>query len=530
MKHILFLLFFPLYCFGQSGISIPQEAENSGTGSVIKIPQHIISDVAGGSVVRLGGYKWDAHAISFLATAGITDATQKKAVNELVKDLKAINLIQAHFVSFDTNSVSVIKAIYPFIGSDSVAHKYNLLSTSYKLTFHGTLTHDANGVDPNGTTGYADTHIIPNTALSTNSSSLGYFPLESSDVKNKTALGSYDATNFMALNINNATQYMVSNMYNGTVGQGFLQSTAVISQYYNTTNLISPCKLYISTRTGSSHKIFYNANLVGSATATGAALPTKNLFMFGYNNNGAGATTFMDRKAGFAFVGKGLTDAAITAFNTAVNKYMTALNRNPKVAAIICVGNSITLGTTGGATPWQTPLLAKYSFPSLPVIVNYGVGGRTLATMITSAAAQEDAVYNSKLDYNILLIEGGVNDFGSELGTTKEQIYDRLKTYCQGRKAVGYKVYAFTLLPQSSASYAARTDYENERQWFNTQVRTDLMSSGFIDGVIDVGADPTIGCDGCQNTSYYNADKIHPSTTGNAIIANIVYNAITDLK
>lgn len=103
--------------------------------------------------VLLGGIDPDAQA--FITAAGITNPTQQKAIIDLVGGLKANNLF------------SKLLALYPFVGGNSTAHSLNLINTAnFQLIFNGGWTHNANGAQPNGSNGWAQTGLIPNTNFS----------------------------------------------------------------------------------------------------------------------------------------------------------------------------------------------------------------------------------------------------------------------------------------------------------------------------------------------------------------------------
>jgi hypothetical protein len=110
----------------------------------------------------------DADAQAFLTAAAITDPTITSAIDTLVVQLKADGIW------------TKMKALYPFVGGTASTHKYNLKNpldtdAAFRLTFSGGWTHSANGVQPNGTNGYADTFLIPSTQLSLNSTHIaGY--------------------------------------------------------------------------------------------------------------------------------------------------------------------------------------------------------------------------------------------------------------------------------------------------------------------------------------------------------------------
>jgi len=103
---------------------------------------------------RRGGSSLDPDAAAFIAAAEITDPTQINAINTLVKDLKVANLW------------AKMVALYPFVGGSATSHKFNLLNpldtdAAFRLVFNGGFTHSANGCQPNGTNGWANTFLTP---------------------------------------------------------------------------------------------------------------------------------------------------------------------------------------------------------------------------------------------------------------------------------------------------------------------------------------------------------------------------------
>ena len=98
----------------------------------------------------IGGF--DADAASFFTRAGIIDGTQKQAVNTMVVSLKAASLW------------SKMTVLYPFVGGTATAHAQNLKANQYNITWVGGagVTHNANGVQGNGTTGYGNTNMLRN--------------------------------------------------------------------------------------------------------------------------------------------------------------------------------------------------------------------------------------------------------------------------------------------------------------------------------------------------------------------------------
>ena len=86
---------------------------------------------------------YDADAAAFFTAAGITDVTQKAAVNTLILGLKSAALWTSFY------------ALYPFVGGTSGAHAVNAKTPgTYNITWVNSPTHNANGVTFNGTTNY----------------------------------------------------------------------------------------------------------------------------------------------------------------------------------------------------------------------------------------------------------------------------------------------------------------------------------------------------------------------------------------
>jgi len=106
----------------------------------------------------------DPDAEAFLTAAGITDATITDAINDLVISLK------------DDGLWSKMIAIYPFVVGTASTHKFNLKDprdsdAAFRLTFVGSPTHSANGIQGNGSSQYARTHLIPFVSLAQNNAS-----------------------------------------------------------------------------------------------------------------------------------------------------------------------------------------------------------------------------------------------------------------------------------------------------------------------------------------------------------------------
>lgn len=204
-----------------------------------------------GATTKRSGASFDSDALSFFTSSGITDLTQKNAVNQLVLDLKSNSLW------------TKLKALHPVVGGTASSHSKNLINPSlYNLTFSSGWTHSANGMIPNGTNAYADTNFNPSTQITSASSwSVGFY--SNSSVTEGIDLGVDSGSGYLYLsakfNIFGANkgrwQTSVSQDYTDTTGTGFYQGvkSASTSEIYKNGSVI----LNTASSTGS----FYNGNI-----------------------------------------------------------------------------------------------------------------------------------------------------------------------------------------------------------------------------------------------------------------------------
>jgi len=102
-------------------------------------------------LLSVGGYgiiKASNIARPFFEEAGIVDATQKLAIEQLIYNL-------CNFGLWDK-----MAAIYPFVGGSALSHSFNLKDcVNHNLDFFGGWVHSATGAKPNGVNAYAETNI-----------------------------------------------------------------------------------------------------------------------------------------------------------------------------------------------------------------------------------------------------------------------------------------------------------------------------------------------------------------------------------
>jgi hypothetical protein len=255
-----------------------------------------------------GGGGTDADAQAFITASGIS-GTEATAINTLVVTLKSANIW------------TKMKAVYPMVGGTATSCKWNLKNpvdsnAAYRLVFSGGGTFSANGYLPNGTNAYADTFLVPSSALTNNSTHVSFYSRTNSsglyfDIGSGQPTGQYFD---LALNI---TGNIYADQYNNSTGR--ITTANANSQGF-----------YISSRTTSNvFKLFKNAAQLGTTNvnaSNGFASITSSFYLSALHEGG-GNLYFSNRQCAFASIGDGLTDAEALSLYNAVQLFNTTLGR-----------------------------------------------------------------------------------------------------------------------------------------------------------------------------------------------------------
>lgn len=247
--------------------------------------------------VPASGYDSDAQA--FFTATGITDTTQKSAVNQLVLDLKSYSIW------------TKLLACYPFVGGTSTTHKYNLkdpqdTDAAFRLVFSGGWTHSSTGALPNGTNAYADTKLASSAHLSQDSASYGMYSRTEANGEYYD-MGSAGLGSRMLLRFNGSFYHLNND-------------TA-----FDTGTNSSSLGLFVSSRTGSTTKKGYrNATEIQNSTRSSTGLDTNNFYLGSYTSSSG----FTIREFAFAFIGSGLDATEVSNLSSAVTTFQTTLSRN----------------------------------------------------------------------------------------------------------------------------------------------------------------------------------------------------------
>lgn len=187
---------------------------------------------------------------------------------------------------------------------------------------------------------------------------------------------------------------------------------------------------------------------------------------------------------------------------------------------VVWDGGSIVLGR--GAEPaFRFPAQTLAMVPRTCESFISASASARIAAMITEGPVEVDARYRSDADLNVCVVLAGGGDFRA--GLTAASVYESLRTYCEQRRAAGFRVIVLTVLP----SHRTET-FEATRLAFNAMVRDGWPD--FADALADIGADPRIGDSGDEyNAQYYLTDQLHLTNAGNAVMAAVTAPVLEEL-
>lgn len=252
-----------------------------------------------------GGYT--ARTTAFLAATGITDTTIANALNTMDLALIANGL--------DTK----MQALYPFVGGTATTHKFNFMNpvdsdAAFRLTFAGGIIHSATGATGNGSTGYANTHLIPTTDLTANSTHASY----------------YSRTNTVSGNCLGASTNASLNRI--VILLSFGDGNYYSDHYQFTTSRIAYANAdkrgyYIDNRANSASHTAYRSGVL-KATNVGASgsMPSVAIALMAINENGV-IGGYSNQECAFASIGNGLTETNASDLYTLVQAFQTSLSR-----------------------------------------------------------------------------------------------------------------------------------------------------------------------------------------------------------
>ncbi len=235
----------------------------------------------------------DPDATAYIAATGITDATQKSAINSLFLNLKSYSLY------------AKIYAGWPLCWNDATKNTYDLKLIK-NLTFFGGLTHANGYVQGNGSTGYGNTGIIPSIEGWGQNNLGASFKSYSSSV---TGDG-------LVFGVVFANSYAARLAADGDL-LAFVNDNSISS--FNTN---SPAAQYSFSRLDSAGVSGYQAgSFVSKSSIASTGLPnTVAITLWSYN-----ATDSSDLKLNTIFFHQGFNATETANFNTCISTFLTAI-------------------------------------------------------------------------------------------------------------------------------------------------------------------------------------------------------------
>lgn len=191
---------------------------------------------------------------------------------------------------------------------------------------------------------------------------------------------------------------------------------------------------------------------------------------------------------------------------------------------LVCVGDSITSGANG-ATPWPGMVGTTLGVTTH----NEGFSGEGwLFTNVISGHFLSDTTRTNAVDAVVasnpnafLTLQAGGNDFAN--GFTLDQTYAGFEAYYNARLAAGWN--------KNHIIVCTLTSFNNALFDLGVQLYNQMLVEGarkYKYAIARVDLDPNMGgAAATLNPTYFSAvDQLHPTTTGNTIIADIVVNAV----
>jgi hypothetical protein len=209
-----------------------------------------------------------------------------------------------------------MKAIYPMVGGTATAHKYNLKNSqdtdaAFRLLFSGGGTHSANGYQPGGVNGYADTFLTPSTILTLNSTHISYYSRNNVNLT-QVEIGNQSSLAYLIIEIrtSNNSYYIVNTNTYGAVSDA------------------NSAAFYIANRTASNiTNGFRNNTKTYNVAVTSTSLPTNTIYIGAMQTAANLPQYYTTKECAFASIGDGLSDAEALAFYNAVQAFNTTLGR-----------------------------------------------------------------------------------------------------------------------------------------------------------------------------------------------------------
>lgn len=257
----------------------------------------------------------DPVSAAYLAAVEAQGGTVTPAIRTAIRGL--VNNITNTYPTL----LAKLFAIYPYTGGVAGSHSLNLLDprdndAAYRISWTGGVTHDANGITGNGSTGFGDTHFNASTTGFTNVSG-GLSCYNRNNTGSGYDMGSSDSA------VSKCTD-LVSRYSGGTTMFGFHSSAGGAASASNTDSR----GLHLMQRSGGNIQIYRNGtSLANSAVSAASGLANRSIYILCENRGGV-AIEFTNHNHALGAIHGTLTVQENADWYTTVQAFQTALSRN----------------------------------------------------------------------------------------------------------------------------------------------------------------------------------------------------------
>jgi hypothetical protein len=265
----------------------------------------------------LGSSEAIAYLNRVVTSGGTVDATASGATITMFNSL------------FSNNLWDKITAFYPVLGGVAASHSINAKSSggTYDLVFNGGWTHTVNGMQGNGTNGYADTSLNPNGVFGTDTTHLSiYVNLQGTVSDRIYDIGSNDNDSLLSKMFNITAKRTVDAGNNTLFDAGDFDGG---NGRVSTTSEASASGMTVgSVRSSTDRTLYRNGSNIATQTVNAPILYSTRTLYIGAQHTDVGASYFSDNQYAFATIGSGLTNTEIVNLSNIINTYQTSLGRN----------------------------------------------------------------------------------------------------------------------------------------------------------------------------------------------------------
>jgi hypothetical protein len=156
---------------------------------------------------------------------------------------------------------------------------------------------------------------------------------------------------------------------------------------------------------------------------------------------------------------------------------------------------------------------------------NQALSGTDFATVVSRAATTDGYLSDAKARNavtKILVVHSGVNGPGNSVNSDPVALLADYASYASARRTAGWKTLFCTILPATSID-------ETDRGTVNAGLRT-MLANGDIDALADFDTQAIMGnLANVTNLTYYQADELHPTDAGHALLRTVFEAALFPL-